>query len=208
MISVLVVAFIYSSYSRAFAEPADPNWGEGGGCDVSPDFNVVTCCWTEPDLYNPGELVTWCQSCDFYGENCGPVQLDRSRTGPFAPPQGDGVLQQPPSEGEGGILPLTRSQSVLPQDSVLQEQQEQQQQPTDQGAAEPPATTEPATAEEELPVPVCQEDLEFNEDLGFCAPTECPERQILNEETGHCVLEEQEAVVEPEEQSEEAATTK
>ena len=67
MISVLVVAFIYSSYSRAFAEPADRNWGEGGGCDVSPDFNVVTCCWTEPDLYNPGELVTWCQSCDSTG---------------------------------------------------------------------------------------------------------------------------------------------
>ncbi len=126
VISVLVVAFIYSSYSRAFAEPADRNWGEGGGCDVSPDFNVVTCCWTEPDLYNPGELVTWCQSCDFYGENCGPVQLDRIRTGPFAPPQGDGVLQQPPSEGEGGILPLTRSQSVLLQDSVLQQQQQQQ----------------------------------------------------------------------------------
>lgn len=56
--------------------------------------------------------------------------------------------------------------------------------------------------EEEQPVPVCQEGLEFNEDLGFCVPTECPEEQILNDETGLCVLDKQEAVEEPEEQSE------
>jgi hypothetical protein len=39
-------------------------------------------------------------------------------------------------------------------------------------------------------MPVCQEGLEFDEDLGFCVPTECPEGQVLDEETGLCVLEE------------------
>jgi hypothetical protein len=186
----LVVALIHSSYSgfEAFAEPADPNWGELCCCELAPDKETTTCCWTEPDLYNPGETVTWCQTCDFCGDFCGPLASQPTRsegippggwvldsgdssstsppTGPIAPPQGGGVLQQPPSEGEGGILPLTRGQSVLPQDSVLQQQQQQQQPPTDQGTTEIPAiTTEPATVEEESSVPVCQDGQEFNEDL-------------------------------------------
>ena len=52
---------------------------------------------------------------------------------------------------------------------------------------------QPEVTEEEQPIPVCQEGLEFNEDLGFCVPTECPEGQELNEQTGICVLEEQPA---------------
>lgn len=51
-------------------------------------------------------------------------------------------------------------------------------------------------------LPVCQEGLEFNEDLGFCVPTECPEGQELNEETGICVLEEQ-PIVQQEQAAEE-----
>jgi hypothetical protein len=116
-------------------------------------------------------------------------------SGPAAPPRDGGVLQQSPSEG-GGLQPLTRGQGVLPQGGFFEPP------PADQRAAEP-ATTDPATAEEEPPVPVCEEGLEFDKDLGLCVPTECPEGQILNEETGLCVLEEQEAVEEPEEQSEE-----
>ena len=67
-------------------------------------------------------------------------------------------------------------------------------------AEQPPATEEaqPATAEEEQPVPICQEGLEFNEDLGFCVPTECPEGQELNEQAGICVLEEPEVADVPE----------
>ena len=61
---------------------------------------------------------------------------------------------------------------------VPQEQEEQQQQS--------------GVTEEEQPVPVCQEGLEFNEDLGFCVPTECPEGQVLDDDSGLCVLEEPE----------------
>jgi hypothetical protein len=106
---------------------------------------------------------------------------------------------QPPDLG--GTEPPTGDQGILPQDSILQQQQ-QLQQPADQGAAELPPTTEetqPATAEEEQPVPVCQEGLEFNENLGFCVPSNCPEGQELDEETGLCVLEEQEEIAEEEE---------
>jgi hypothetical protein len=121
-------------------------------------------------------------------------------SGPAAPLQDGGVLEQPP--GEGVAPPVTRDQGVLPQDGVLQ-----QPPPADEGAAElpPPATeqTQPATVEEEQPVPVCQEGLEFNEDLGFCVPEDCPEGQVLDEESGICVLEEPEVVeAEPEQQSE------
>jgi hypothetical protein len=116
----------------------------------------------------------------------------------FAPGISPGVLEQL-EQGEGaapGFVP-----------GFLERQQGQS--PAGQGAAEQPATegTQPATVEEEQPVPVCQEGLEFNEDLGFCVPTECPEGQELNEDTGICVLEEQpveqqqeQAAEEPEEQ--------
>jgi hypothetical protein len=49
-------------------------------------------------------------------------------------------------------------------------------------------------------VPVCQEGLEFNDDSGFCVPTDCPEGQEPNEETGICVLEEQPAAADEPEQ--------
>jgi hypothetical protein len=114
------------------------------------------------------------------------------------PPTLPPVLEQPP--GEGVAPPVTRGQGVLPQDGVLQ-----QPPPADEGATElpPPATeeTQPATVEEEQSVPVCQEGLEFNEDLGFCVPTECPEGQVLDEEAGLCVLEEPEVAQEEPEQS-------
>jgi hypothetical protein len=87
-------------------------------------------------------------------------------------------------------------------------QQEQPPPPADEGAAEllaPQATeeTQPATEELEQAVPVCQESLEFDEDLGFCVPTDCPEGQILDEEADVCVLEEPEVAEqeEPEQQT-------
>jgi hypothetical protein len=61
---------------------------------------------------------------------------------------------------------------------VSQEQEEQQQQSE--------------VTEEQQAVPVCQEGLEFNENLGFCVPTDCPVGQELNEESGICVLKEPE----------------
>ena len=50
-------------------------------------------------------------------------------------------------------------------------------------------------------MPVCQEGLEFNEDLGFCVPTECPESQVLDEASGLCVLEEPQVAEEEQQQS-------
>jgi len=149
---------------------------------------------------------------------------------PTAPLQG-GVLEQPPTFSpfnpavplQGGVL---EQQEQTPPPSapgaspgILEQleqgsspelgfsERQQQAPPADQGATElpPPSATEetqPATVEEEQPVPVCQEGLEFNEDLGFCVPTDCTEGQELNEETGICVLEEEQpaAAEEPEEQ--------
>ena len=67
--------------------------------------------------------------------------------------------QQPPTD-QGALTPPPLAPGFL--------QRQQEQPPADQGAAELPATegTQPATVEEE-PVPVCQEGLEFNENLGF-----------------------------------------
>jgi hypothetical protein len=139
-------------------------------------------------------------------------------------PGDTGVLEQPPTSSpfdptaplQGGILEQRQTPPTfapgdspgvleqLEQDSELGFFERQPLPPSDQGAAElPPATegSQPATVEEEPQVPVCQEGLEFNEDLGFCVPTECPEGQELNEETGICVLDEQPAAAEePEEQ--------
>ena len=223
VILFLAGALVYTSYSgfEAFAYPRDPDWGKK--CEPKDEIsNNVTCCWTEEG--NPGETFTWCQTCESDGSACGPVVVKLTRpegippdggvldpgngsstpppSGPAAPLQDGGVLQQSPSEG-GGLQPLTRGQGVLPQDGILQQQQ---QPPIDQRAAEPPATTEPATVEEEQPVPVCQDGLELNEDLGFCVPTECPEGQELDEETGLCVLEEPEQQEQVEEEPEEQET--
>jgi hypothetical protein len=146
---------------------------------------------------------------------------------PTAPLQG-GVLEQPPTFSpfnpavplQGGVLEQEQtpppsapgaSPGILEQleqgsSPGLGFSERQQPPPADQGATElsPPTTeqTQLATVEEEPPVPVCQEGLEFNEDLGFCVPTDCPEGQVLDEEIGICVLEEQPAAAaeEPEEQ--------
>ena len=102
-------------------------------------------------------------------------------------------MQQSPSEG-GGLQPLTRGQEAL-----------LEQPPADQGIADLPPATESlqaANVEEEPPVPVCQEGLEFDEDLGFCIPTECPEGQVLDEESGVCVLEEPQVAEEEQQKSE------
>jgi hypothetical protein len=93
------------------------------------------------------------------------------------------------------LQPSTRGQGALLEQS-----------PADQGTTEFPPETEgsqSATPEEVQPVaPVCQEGLEFDEGLGFCVPTDCPESQVLDEEVGICVLEGPEVTEEePEQQS-------
>jgi hypothetical protein len=220
VISVLAVTLIFNSISDVSSRITR----SGETCNPVGDGRQF-CCGTEKDdkgTRTPTDdtYKTYCEVCTDYGPDLricddyegpqppqpsGPAVLPEDGvleqpptpppSGPAAPLQ-DGVLEQPPTQGVAP--PVTRGQGVLPEDGVLQ----QQQPPADQGPAElPPATTEPAIVEEEQPVPVCQEGLEFNEDLGFCVPTECPEGQELNEVTGICVLEEQPAAAEePEEQ--------
>jgi hypothetical protein len=237
VISVLVVALMYSSVSTSgvFAVPPDDNFG-GRNCVIHDDL-TVTCCWQEPDLNNPGEEVSWCQTCNLDPTDCGPL---RSSTGPFAPPQ-DGILDEPPAPPsgpaaplqDGGVLQQTPSQGAAPPGTTAAPAPKPEvacgpppmpacgpnsppppppPPPTNhvvkgpqvgelpvEEAELPPATeeTQPATVEEEQPVPVCQEGLEFNEDLGFCVPEDCPEGQVLDEESGICVLEEPEAAEDP-----------
>jgi hypothetical protein len=130
---------------------------------------------------------------------------------PTAPLQGGVLEQQPPTPppsapgASPGILEqLQQGEGVSPE-LGFSERQQLQPPPAEQGAAEPPPATEetqPATVKEEQPMPVCQEGLEFNEDLGFCVPEDCPEGLVLDEESGICVLEEPETAEEEPAQSE------
>ncbi|MGH9984962.1 MAG: hypothetical protein ACRD8W_13515 [Nitrososphaeraceae archaeon] len=185
VISVLVVALVYSPATTTFyvfAAPPVEEFLNSGDCRVPPSLQTgsyVTCCWNNMRGYLTCQTCQWTQNVGY--SNCSNVEsaLEQTPTpppsGPAAPLQ-DGVLEQPP--GQGVAPPLTRGQGVLPQDGVLQ-----QQEPADQGEAElqAPEETKPANAEE-VPELVC------------------PEGQVIDEETGLCVLEETEVVEEPEEQ--------
>ena len=116
ILPLLFVPLVYglSSSPNACAEPKDPNWGYGDNTACIEIGNRMSCCWSEPDLYNPGETITWCQTCDGDGTNCGPITSRSpppSPTGPFTPPQG-GVEQPPASTppplfGENTNVPPT-----------------------------------------------------------------------------------------------------
>ncbi|MGC1134104.1 MAG: hypothetical protein WA941_14865 [Nitrososphaeraceae archaeon] len=216
VISVLVGALVYSSISSfyVFAAPRDPN-NPGTRCTYNEGYTEQTCCWRERI---PGSILgeLYCQTCKINpvetGSPCQPKELQYLEpstsgvspleegvleqtpappSGPAAPLQDGGVLQQPPTQGVAP--PVTRDQGVSPQDGALQ------QPPADQGATDllPPPATEESQPATEQSVPVCQEGLEFNEDLGFCVPEDCPEGQVLDEESGVCVLEEPEVAEEP-----------
>ena len=214
VISVLVIALLYGPLSafEVNALPPDPKY-ESGTCggittDKKTGEHNRTCCWTQTKEGSTGVFkprAKYCQTCSADAEgkfticdkkriaevvaNEPPTPPPTEPSGPFVLPE-EGILQEPTPPSSDPAAPL--------QDGVLQ------QPPADQGAAIPtqPATegSQPATVDEEQPVPVCQEGLEFNEDLGFCIPTDCPEGQELNEDTGICVLEEQPAADEEQEE--------
>jgi hypothetical protein len=209
-----------------FAAPPHPCF-EGAGpsrknraCDNNTAAGTARCCWTEQGLLT-------CQTCQVNTdtgefENCtDPYGKRLPDSSIIAPPPSGVAPPPPPGPGQGGpgnVLPEgvfegpttpPRQQKMTPEIAPLpptcppgqvldedtnlcfrvsQEQEEQQQQSE--------------VTEEEQPVPVCQEGLEFNEDLGFCVPTECPEGQVLDDDSGLCVLEEPEAAEEQPEQSE------
>jgi hypothetical protein len=221
VISVLVIALVYSSFSSStvFGADMDPGFRNSKSCTVKVTENqdIKTCCWRERV---PGQLLgkEYCQTCTTGAagstscQEKKPQALEQPPTplpfDPTAPLQG-GVLEQqqpqtPPTFAPGAspdvLEQLEQSEGVSP--GFLERQQ---QPPADQGAAElPPTTTEgtqPATVEEEPSAPVCQGGLEFNEDLGFCVPEDCPKGQVLDEESGICVLEEPETAEEESAQS-------
>ena len=175
---------------------------------------TCTAVRTNPTVYDCTAKEKQAVTPPTTGENIVPGDtgvLEQPPTPPSfdstAPLQGGVLEQQPqtPPPSAPGASPGILEQLEQGSSPELGFSERQQLPPADQGATElpPPATeqTQPATVEEEQSVPVCQEGLEFNEDLGFCVPTECPEGQELNEETGICVLEEQLAAdEEPEEQ--------
>ena len=218
LVAALVYShFTFYVFAAPAAAPADAIcWTQ---LDPSPGDSTSTCCWTEKDPNDPeGIEIELCQQCyrstgqeTYCGDPYPDPGLSPPTTGENIVPGDTGVLEQPPTSSpfdptapmQGGVLeqqeqqtPPTFAPGTSP--GVLEQLEQggglqqgffdQQQPPADQGAAELPP---PATEEVEQPAPVCQEGLEFNQDLGFCVPTECPEGQELNEETGICVLEEQ-----------------
>jgi hypothetical protein len=223
IISALIVALVCGSFTPftpfiVYAEPPTSGWEQSKDCTGNPsEGKGQTCCWRERI---PGQILgkTYCQTCKTKDYPSGPMECTKKEPqaleqpptpqpfDPTAPLQG-GVLEQqeqtPPTSAPGttpGVLQQLEEGDFAPGIAPGFLRQQEQQPPAGEGAAElppPPATeeTQPATEEQEEPaVPVCQEGLEFNENLGFCVPTECPEGQVLDEEAGVCVLEEPEVI--------------
>jgi hypothetical protein len=226
-LTFLISGAIYSQLSVLPVFAASPaycfeNQCPGRFCSNNTAAGTASCCWEIPLTPH----IIKCQTCHVNTdtgefENCTDVSSKgKPSAGIIAPPPSGVAPPPPPGPGQGGpgnVLPEgvfegpttpPRQQKMTPEIAPLpptcppgqvldentnlcfrvpQEQEEQQQQSE--------------VTEEEQPVPVCQEGLEFNENLGLCVPTECPEGQELNEQTGLCVLEEQPAAdQEPEEQ--------
>jgi hypothetical protein len=221
VIPLLAVALIYGSFTSfiVFAVPSSAPHRENCSIDKTKTLVQETCCWKVrvPDgTGNPklgGIYEEYCQTCTVVNgvQECDEPELQFlvGRTPGLGVLPEEGVLEQPPTPPpsgpaaplKGGILEQLEQGQGIPEIGFS----EQQPPPADQGAAElsPPATeeTQPTTEEVEQPaVPVCQDGLEFNDDLGFCVPEDCPEGQVLDEETGLCVLKEPEA---PQEELEE-----
>jgi hypothetical protein len=121
VISFLVVTLMFSSFSwfEAFAARKDPNWGKKGECENNEDSSKTRCCWTVGK-------VTYCQTCNQTGANCGPVQSD-TRVAPISPP-----TQKCPENTvlvpNGNCLPLT---------NIPEDQQQATKQPPDNKPSKP-----------------------------------------------------------------------
>lgn len=221
----LGIALICSSFTPfiVLAAPPASGWGSSKDCVLNKTSGEVRCCWRERV---PGQIlgVEYCQTCERTAKGWECKQKERQSmlapptTGEDIFPEDTGVLEQPPTPPQS--LPPTVGENILQQDlGILEEAPSQgvpplkqgegvlpelgflEQQPADQGVAEPPATeaTQPAAVEEELG-PSCPEGQVLDEESGLCVLEDCPEGQVLDEESGLCVLEEPEAIEEPEEQ--------
>jgi hypothetical protein len=216
VISLLVVPLIYGPTST-FSVPNRSNSVNcaGTGGQSAGGLALVRCCWQErvaPGTGNPdlgGNIEIYCSECEDGGTrgkiNCSDPELQyRGAPKGTLPPLEGGVLEDPLTPSPSGPAPPIKGgvleqleQGSLPE---LGFSERQQQPPADQGVAEQPPATEgaqPATVEEE-PVSPCPEGQILNEETGLCVLEDCPEGQVLDEESNLCVLEEPEAAEEPE----------
>jgi hypothetical protein len=171
--------------------------GTCGAATTFGSLTKKTCCWTDkvPGKLPPTNKANYCQTCTYDSES-GSYFCEEPRkqlgtspniispedrileqpptptpqpSGPAAPLQDEGVLQQSPSQGVAP--PLTQGQGTLPQDGILQQES------TDEGNEATPQTVDQPPEDEETqsstePMPRCSAD------------------QVSDEETGLCVLEE------------------
>lgn len=168
-------------------------------CKVGAEGNYYDCQQPEIQFFQTGGVFQSQPSGPAIPPGGGVLETEPTApSGPVVPPGNVGTFEEQAAPGDTGSTPNSGGIFNTPQTggvfNALPPTTEEEE------ISEPPATTEPATAVEDPQVPVCEEGLEFNDDLGFCVPTECPEGQELNEETGICVLEEQ-----PAEQQEQTA---
>jgi hypothetical protein len=115
VISLLAVALVYSSFSfSVYAVPPDPGFdsnGTCGGITTNPRTgnNAQTCCWTErvPGKLPPSNKATYCQTCEYTaaGYDCKPKQQQLVPASGVILPE-DGVLQQPIPPPTGPVAPL------------------------------------------------------------------------------------------------------
>jgi hypothetical protein len=170
-------------------------------CTKIPDggtIGQVECCAVDLDT-----STTWCTTCAATNppSNCGPAEQEypsRPQT-----PQSGGVLETDPTTPSGPAIPgggifQTPSAPLTPDDTVTPKGGgvfntpqtggvfNIQPPPTDEGAAGAPPPVDESTlppTEEGTPPPTLTEEP---------APPVCLEGQVLDEQTGLCVLEEPE----------------
>lgn len=131
-----------------FALPPDPDYDVYGTCGAATTLGPLTkktCCWTDniPGKLPPNNKANYCQTCTYDrgsgSYTCNEPQQQLSAlpigispeervleqpftpqpSGPAAPLQEGGALQQPPSQG--AAPPVTRGQNALPQGNILQQ---------------------------------------------------------------------------------------
>ena len=137
VISFLVVTLMFSSFSwfEAFAARKNPNWGKAGSvCENNKTNSKTTCCWTVGK-------VTYCQTCNQTGGNCGPVTSKLSTTPEVISPDVAGQVAPPPPVPPTQKCPentvLGFKGKCIPLTNIPEDQQEATKQPLDNKPSKP-----------------------------------------------------------------------
>jgi hypothetical protein len=200
VISFLVVMLVYTP-SSTFAVPNRSNDQRCSptGQQTPNGGQEVRCCWFEsvpPGTgYDGSDQEIYCSECEDGGTrgkiNCNDPYLSfRDVPKGTVPLQGGGVLEDPPTPSPSGPAPPLQGGGVL-------------EQPPTEGVA-PPLTRGQGVLPKEGVLEQPPAEDETTQPLTEPLPP-CPEGQILDEESGLCVLEEPEVTEEPEQQPSEGA---